>query len=96
MTDPSPIDWDAEVVLFTNDDPPLLSVSRATMTLREAVEAVLEMPREKWTKAGIGLHKPVMMMVQGRPSAQGYLSGYAARHLAGVFDVPSADTSPTG
>jgi hypothetical protein len=77
-----PIDWTAEVVLIQPEEPPSLRMTRTVMTLGEAVEAILAMPHDSWTRSGIGLHAPVLMILDGRPIAQGYLSGHAARILA--------------
>jgi hypothetical protein len=83
-----PIDWDMEVELLHPDVPPSLRIVRAPMALRDAVEAILTMPPERWTRSGIGLHAPVLTMLDGRPVAQGYLSGHAARRLAEAHGFP--------
>ncbi|WP_294392526.1 hypothetical protein [uncultured Sphingomonas sp.] len=88
-TNPS-IDWSMEVELFEPDKPPSLRILRTKMTLRDAVETILAMPRERWTRSGIGLHAPIYMELEGRPVLQGYLSGHAARQMAGEFEFPSA------
>jgi hypothetical protein len=84
-----PIDWSMEVELLQPDAPPSLRIVRTPMTLRDAVEAVLTMPPERWTRSGIGLHAPVLTMLDGRPIAQGYLSGHAVRALAEAHGFPT-------
>ncbi len=83
------IDWSMEVELFEPDKPPSLRILRSRMTLRDAVETILAMPRERWTRSGIGLHSPVHMNLEGRPVLQEYLSGHAARQVAAAFEFPT-------
>ena len=84
-----PIDFDMEVELLQPDVPPSLGIVRSRMTLRDALEAILEMPRDRWLRSGIGLSKPIRMMLHGREMSQCYLSSFAARALVGEHDVPS-------
>ncbi|WP_294391986.1 hypothetical protein [uncultured Sphingomonas sp.] len=88
MTEPPPIDWNMEVELFEPDKLPSLRILRSKMALGDAVEAILAMDRDRMSRSGIGLHKPVPVRIEGRLGLQGYLSGHVVRLLVGQGDFP--------
>ena len=78
--------WHAEVELLTPDAPPSLRIVRTRMTLRQAFERLLALPRDLQDRTGISLHGPVRLMAGRRPALQGFLTAAAVRELVGEYN----------
>lgn len=83
------LDWAAEVELLAPDAPPSLRIVRTSMTLRQAFEQILALPRPHQDQTGIALHDPVRLMAGDRPALRGFLTAAAVRALVGEYDFPA-------
>jgi hypothetical protein len=77
------IPWDREVELFQARGRQLdLRVSRTKMSLREALLTFLDLPPDQQGAAGIGLHEPIRVVIDGRDSFVGWYNAEACHGLA--------------
>ena len=75
--------WDREVEFFqANGRQMELRVTRTKMPLRDALRAFLDLPADQQEAAGIGLHQPIRMVVDGREAFVGWYNADACRNLA--------------
>jgi hypothetical protein len=80
------IPWDREVELFQASGRQLdLRINRTKMPLRQALEAFLELPTEQQSGAGIGMNKPIRMVVDGREAFIGWYNADGCRGLAALL-----------
>jgi hypothetical protein len=70
----APIPWDQIVEIFSADTGRSLHVVRKDMTLRQAVQVYIDTPEDARTSLGIGIHKPILTTMDGRPVAVGFLN----------------------
>jgi hypothetical protein len=77
------IPWDREVEPFQARGRQMdLSVTRTKLPLREALLAFLALPQDQQGAAGIGLHEPVRMVMDGREAFVGWYNAEACCGLA--------------
>jgi hypothetical protein len=77
--------------LFSADTGRTLHVVRKAMTLRQAVQVFIDTPEDGRMSLGIGIHKPILTTMNGRPVAIGFLN---ASDIAMLADrMPDAGAS---
>ena len=81
MFDPDyPIAWDKTVEIF--EATASLAVVTRHMTLRQAVDCFLAVPEDDRWSIGVGVHEPILTLMNGKPVAVGFLNADGLRWLA--------------
>ncbi|WCT73909.1 hypothetical protein PQ455_01360 [Sphingomonas naphthae] len=77
-------DWDREVELFWQPAGQL-RIWREKMTLRQALDAFASLPPSVQDGAGIGLHDPIAVVIEGRPALVGWYNAQVCREIAALM-----------
>jgi hypothetical protein len=84
----SDIPWDREVELFQARGRQMdLRVTRTKMSLRDALDAFLNLPTNEQGAAGIALNEPIREVVDGRGAFIGWYNAAACRELAKLLPI---------